>query len=334
LSAKSGRNGFARPVRQGHDDLRLVDVLRRARAMLDDAEPAAATPLTAAGTRPVDLLQQCLALCERQPAPAPEPVRTLHHFACTGGTVISKCVAAMPNVQMLSEVDPLTAPPGASEKHRFAPTDMPTLLRQSTRGTSEALIAELFHGELAVVHLEATRRGQRLVVRDHAHSHFCRGPAIPDRPTLRELVRAVAPVRSLVTVRHPVDSFASLVTNAWVQFQPQDIDTYCQRYMAFLDAHGDVDVVRFEDFATAPEPTMKRICEVLDLPYFDDFQSLFSVFRLSGDSGRSSDLIALPRRRAEATQLLAEADKSQAYHLLSSRLGYDPVGLLAPAMVQ
>ena len=33
--------------------------------------------------------------------------RAIHHFACSGGTVISKCVAAMPHVALLSEVNPL-----------------------------------------------------------------------------------------------------------------------------------------------------------------------------------------------------------------------------------
>jgi len=34
-------------------------------------------------------------------------IHTLHHLACTGGTVLSKCLAAMPRVALVSEVNPL-----------------------------------------------------------------------------------------------------------------------------------------------------------------------------------------------------------------------------------
>ena len=34
-------------------------------------------------------------------------IHTVHHLACTGGTVISKCLAAMPKVALVSEVNPL-----------------------------------------------------------------------------------------------------------------------------------------------------------------------------------------------------------------------------------
>ena len=34
-------------------------------------------------------------------------LRTIHHFACTGGTVISKCLAALPQVMLISEINPI-----------------------------------------------------------------------------------------------------------------------------------------------------------------------------------------------------------------------------------
>jgi len=80
-------------------------------------------------------LQQWLASVEARPTAQPEPLRTAAHFACSGGTLISKCIAALPNVQLLSEVDPLSSyvAPGANG---FTPTDLVALLRQSSRGAS------------------------------------------------------------------------------------------------------------------------------------------------------------------------------------------------------
>lgn len=271
-------------------------------------------------------VQAVVDCCEATLAAAPvEAIRTIHHFACTGGTVICQCIASMPNVQLLSEVDPLHRANRPGGEPRFAPSDMPTLLAQSTRGATPELVVQIFQAELKLVYGDARRRGQRLVLRDHAHTHFCRGALIEPRPTLRSMVKSVAPTISLVTVRHPIDSFASLVGNGWVHFTPPSFDAYCARYLAFLDAYQGIAVVRYEDFAQTPGPTMQQICHQLDLPFDNTFEQHFSAFRLTGGSGRTSASIELPPRRPEAARLLAEVTQSKAYRLLTSKLGYEPV---------
>ena len=45
-------------------------------------------------------------------------IRTIHHLSASGGTVISKCLASMPEVIFLSEINPLNI-----EKVRFNPFD-------------------------------------------------------------------------------------------------------------------------------------------------------------------------------------------------------------------
>jgi hypothetical protein len=278
------------------------------------------------------LLDESLSSCRAAPLPAVEPIRALHHFACTGGTLVTKCIAAMPNVQLLSEVDPLfPGPLVPPARPRFTPSDMPALLRQSTRGVDEALLGRVFRAELHEVHADATARGLRLVLRDHAHTHYCRGPSVPDRPSLRQLVAPVAPLRSVVTVRHPVDSFASLVANAWVNFSPPDLDTYCQRYLRFLDDHDGVPIMRYEDLARDPAHALSKLCEWFMLPFNADFEQLFPAFIISGDSGRSGESIGIRPRRPEVRQFDDEASRSEACWLLMSRLDYDLKGRVAAA---
>lgn len=299
---------------------KITRTLEGALALLRDAAFAPA-PSEGGPAAEASLLQQCLAMCEHQDARPSEPVRTVHHFACTGGTLISKCIAAMPNVQLLSEVDPLSTGQFNPDKPRFAPTDMVTLMRQSTRGAAEKLLVDLFHSQLRVVHADATRRGQRLVLRDHAHSHFCQGPAVIERPPFRALMPGL-PVLSVLTVRHPLDSFASLADKKWLHFSPGTIDEYSRRYLAFLLAHEDVPVVRYEDFVSDSAVTMQRICEVLELPFSPDFGDLFSVFQLTGDSGRRGNRIETRTSRSTALRLQDDALASGAYLQLAGRLGY------------
>jgi len=210
--------------------------------------------------QPASLLDQCVALCSEYVASPQEPVRTVHHFACTGGSLLCKCIAAMPNTQVLSEVDPLSTLGTNPDVHRFAPTDMIQLMRQSTRGVNPQVLIELFLSNLDIIHDDAAKAGQRLVLRDHAHSHFCSGPDIPDRPTFRAMVQQRLPVLSVLTVRHPIDSYLSLQANGWLHFEPHTFDEYCRRYLAFLACHEDVTVIKYEQFTQQPHETMREVC--------------------------------------------------------------------------
>jgi hypothetical protein len=300
---------------------KLADALQDAVQLMRDAAYAPLLP----GLDDVpkaSLLQQCLDLCEQHRSRRPEPVRTLHHFACTGGTLISKCLAALPNVQLLSEVDPLSVTHLKPGRPSFAPTDMATLLRQSTRGTRQDLLIELFHRQISLVHEDALLQGHRLLIRDHAHSHFCKGPDVPQRPNFRALLPGGMTVRSVVTVRHPLESFAALAKKGWIHFEPGTLDDYCRRYMLFLDNYADVPVVRYEDFVRHPESTMQQLCEILDLRYEAQFTDLFSVFQISGDSGRTGGVISPRSSRPEVARLGGEAQASQCFLQLVARLGY------------
>jgi hypothetical protein len=199
---------------------------------------------------------------------------------------------------------------------------MVTLLRQSSRGVDPAQIAQLFQVQMRWLHDDAGRRGWRLVLRDHAHSHFCHGSEVAERPNLRQLMPADLPLRSMVTVRHPLDSFASLVDNDWVHFEPGNIDTYCRRYLMFLDSHAGVPVLRYEDFVADPQSAMQRVCETLDLRYEPGFADRMRGQRISGDSGRSGAVIAARPRSARAEALRDPARASGAFMQLVERLGY------------
>ncbi|MGO9037276.1 MAG: sulfotransferase family protein [Steroidobacteraceae bacterium] len=271
---------------------------------------------------PASLLEQCRALCAQHQAATPDPIRLVHHFACTGGTLISKCIATMPNVQLLSEVDPLSTTPDQPIKPRFAASDMVTLMRQSTRGVNQDFIIEMFLNNLELIHANTVKLGQRLILRDHAHSHFCLGGEIPERPSLSAMVSSRFPVRSVVTVRHPLDSFLSLEANGWVHFTPSTFDEYCKRYLTFLRTYHGVAIIKYENFVDAPEKTMRNLCFQLDIPYLDKFVDLFSVFELTGESGRSGDSIQHQPRRTVGKQLERELEQSSHYRILVDRLAY------------
>lgn len=298
----------------------LVRAVDDAVALLEDF--VVATDVVPSTENPGSLLEQCLALCARIEASGPEPVRTLHHFACTGGSLISKCLAAMPNTRLLSEVDPLSRMLQPTDgQPRFAPSDMIALVRDSARGASRELIIEMFLADLGLIHEESYRLGQRVVLRDHPHGRYCLD-SIEDRPGLRDIVATRFPVLSVLTVRHPLDSYLALRSNGWIQHRPATLDEYSRRYMAFLDDHAGLPIVRYEDIVAAPRIAVPQLCAHLRLPYRADFIDVFDALPVTGDSGRSGAQIARRERRPVDADLQLEAARSASYRSLLQRLDY------------
>jgi hypothetical protein len=97
-------------------------------------------------------------------------VRTIHHLACTGGTVISKCLAAMPHVALISEVNPLNR-----FGSKFEPTNPLLLLERSYRKLTLKEIKEDFASRMAQTVKICVNDGMDLVVRDHSHTDFLHG---------------------------------------------------------------------------------------------------------------------------------------------------------------
>jgi hypothetical protein len=131
---------------------------------------------------------------------------------------------------------------------------------------------------------------------------------------------------SVVTVRHPLDSYLGLLAQQWEnQFSPSTLEEYSRRYLAFLDRYTHLPLRRYEDFCRDPEAFMEELCGLLDIAYSAEFLQHFGGITLSGDSGRKNlDQIALRPRRPIPDEVARELESSQAYGLLLQRLAYGP----------
>lgn len=266
------------------------------------------------------LLGRCVELVEQEPTV--EPVRTIHHFACSGGTLFTKCLASMPNTKILSEVEPHSRIPLQGAR-QFFPSDLIQLLRVGTYPSNERLETQIFLRGLEAIYEDSLRLGLRLVLRDHPHSKYCVGPAQEHGPNLHAIVSGCLPTRSVVTVRHPVDSFLSLKQRGWIDFTPDDFDEYCKRYLQFLSDHADLPLFKYEALVATPSDVMASICEALTLPFDHQFESNFLVHKISGDSGRTGSVITSRARRAVSESMAAEAEASGSYGELCRALDYE-----------
>ncbi len=251
------------------------------------------------------------------------PIRLIQHMSCTGGTLISKCLAAMPNVALLSEVNPLSRLV-LSYEPRFAPTNLVYLATLGRFPHVDKLSEKLFKAEIDIISEHLKPLGKHLVIREHSHSDFLVGESPVGVSTIKKILNNHVSVLSVVTVRHPVDSYLSLLNNQWIHFTPRTFDEYCRRYLLFIRQNIGVPVFKYEDFVEAPDVEMKRICEKLRLPFNEDYEYLFDLNVLSGDSGRTSNTIIKRGRRSYGESFHKELNESTHYLQLCERLAYEP----------
>lgn len=240
----------------------------------------------------IEHLASIAAECPGQTSLEEMPIRTIHHLSCTGGTLFAKCIASMPNVVILNEINPFSKMQVPQGKPPFTPTDIVALARQGEHSfASDELIKELFLDNLAAMRKRCWETGRILVLRDHSHSQFLFGDLDEDLPTLRDVIAERFPVLSMVTTRKPENAFASMVKQGWHHhFEPNTFEEYERRCQVFEKKFDGLFVEKYENLVSDPGQIGAVICQCLDLHFIPEFEDLFSSFRFSGDSGRGTSL--------------------------------------------
>lgn len=267
------------------------------------------------------LLERCKRVVDE--SKAKPKLRMIHHLACSGGTLVSKCLAALPNVFLLSELHPTTTLHQGGGKPKFLPSDVTTQARYANVPNVEELAWDIFKSNIQKAHKHIERYSGKLIVRDHTHSDFCVGDTFCEQSSLALKLKDDFELLRVVTLRDPIDSYLSLVKNNWVHFEPKTFDEYCKRVWFFLEEYSDCDVYRYEDFVSDPKKTMLSMSTVLQLSYDDTFLDTFNLFKVTGDSGRSGDVIAPRERKALTNDEIEEFAGSEYYARIANRFKYN-----------
>lgn len=314
-----------------NDTDRLVNCLEEADLLIstlgakDEPEPLLVHDFISDDYQKLAPIEKLAYLAERNRLPELEPVRIIQHLSCTGGSLFAKCIAAMPNIVLLSEISPLSTMLLANGNPRFLPTDIISLSRQAKAPSIDELSMKVFLAELHVLESHLQEYGQRLVLREHSHSSFLTGKESKPEKTVRNILAGTSRDNSIVTVRHPFDSYLSLKQNKWIDFDPNTFDEYCKRYLSFMNHNSNVPVFKYENLTEDPKAVIQAICGCLDIPYNEDFLDYLEIIAVTGDSGRRSYFIENRERKPFSKNLRREAQASQNFNRLCELLDYEGV---------
>jgi hypothetical protein len=264
-------------------------------------------------------------------------IAVLHSLARSGGTLVSKCVACMPNLVLLSEIHPRHAffDPLTQAHEWYGLLDREELAELQQNGQPAYLAG------IRLIHDRCTALGKKLVIRDWTHVDFTPGP-YPVHPSLQlyqaNVLREHFTVRQIALVRDPLDSYLSLVQ--LLDYRGRlDVLTYLKGVRVFADAAAAVGFVRYEDFCADPSAVLETICSALNLDYDESYSERFVHYSgITGDSyrpeqqltltgervgDRTCSSIRLPPHRSGYPELAKHlANHPDFVHILRS-LGYD-----------
>tara|TARA_Y100001968_G_C19426418_1_gene754627 strand:- start:930 stop:1898 length:969 start_codon:yes stop_codon:yes gene_type:complete len=269
---------------------------------------------------PDSLLDRCNEVVES--SQGKKVLRSLHHFACSGGSLISKCIDCMPSVRLLSELHPLAKKHLDTKSHKFTPSDVISCAHYANVSDIERLANNIMLNSVNLALEHASNRGEILVFREHTHTDFCVGDTEMALRFFQSFDKSVFVNLSVVTVRNPIDSYLSLRKNGWVHFSPDTFNEYCKRLNHFLSGFSDESVYFYEKFVENPCPTMKGICQALDIPYSDSFIDIFGARTITGDSGRGGSEIKFRPRRELSSEIKFEVENSEEFSVFLERFDF------------
>lgn len=268
------------------------------------------------------LLERCAKAVKQGEGEKKPTLRIIHHFACSGGTLISKCLAAQPNVFLLSELHPTTRHGNDWSKAVYTPRDIVTQAIYARVPQVNQLAEELFIHNIRQTEQHIRYYGGHLVIRAHSHTDFCMHDDFQQVDTVTRILSPFFDIEKLVTVRNPIDSFLSLRQNWWVHFKPNSFDEYCRRLLVFLNGFHPTCIHKYEDFVKAPKEELKKMTQSLKLEFTGDAIHYMDIFKVSGDSGRSSSEISPRPRKKIDDSYSAEINSSENFKILCGKYGY------------
>ena len=121
-----------------------------------------------------------------------------------------------------------------------------------------------------------------------------------------------------MTVRHPIESYISADEKNWLitpNGSQMNLEEYCLRYTKFLNAYHGIHIFFYEKICLRPVTFLKNLASIWMIEYAGNKEISIQGKRMSGDSGRSSNIIELRAAKAQPDRVIQESLSCNAYRI-------------------
>jgi hypothetical protein len=202
---------------------------------------------------------------------SPGPLRIIRGLGGNGSTFLSRVLASLDNVVLLSETNPLSANLFAFGLNpvRQIESNYPQLDFGPYAGhVAELGVPALFGRYIERLHAHCLARNLALVIRDYNYVDYIGTPftmSAPGRSSL-DVALSDVPLRQILLIRHPAAQFLSLAAHPELK-NGLEIRGFLTGYRGILDDYGESGLTRYEDVFARFEDGIRRIADELRLPY-------------------------------------------------------------------
>jgi len=199
------------------------------------------------------------------------------NYARSGGTLLNKCLASLPNVVMLSEVNPLGCGSGSNQEN---PTN--SIKSQAKEWYNIDVYSESFKDQINEIYNFCIQNNKTLVIRDWSIVNFHPWDSFnnanpPKNFLLIEELKNDYDLKIFGFVRDAID--------VWISRGCKNIDNFFEGYSPFVYAMKNLNcpVFKYEKFTENPRQQLKLICDTVGLEYKDVTNDCMYFKNVNGD---------------------------------------------------
>ena len=241
-------------------------------------------------------------------------------YARSGGTLLNRCLASLPNTLMLSEVN----------IEALCPNSCSHIKDQAKDWYGLDLRSDGFLENIEELYNYCLETDRTLIIRDWSFGSF-----VPSRYNNFNPSKKLATFEAIAK-RFPVTPFALVrdSVDIWLSFNASP-RTFYDKNLEFLYEFSkelianNIKIFRYEDFCRDSEAVMRDICNYTGINYSDEFKGFSNYFKVTGDidlpehsRGIQVGKISLLSRRESYNEFAEVIENNTKASLINQLFGY------------
>ena len=218
-------------------------------------------------------------------------IRLIHNLPRSGGTIISKCLAAQKDTILLSEIHPNGIE--IRKKMGLDPIDFDPIFQfqiwnNSFEKDEYKKISNSdykFEEKIDLIYEKTESLNKKLVIRDWAFADYFGKPFTEPKykNSLLEILNKKYKILNLYVIRHPIKTYLSCYNFLNFFRSGYDFDFFIKGYRNYFLNASTNNICIFENFITNPEKSLKKMCDILDIDYDTNYLNKLKDVNLTGD---------------------------------------------------
>lgn len=246
------------------------------------------------------------------------------NYARSGGTLLNKCLASLPNVVMLSEINPLGCGSGYDINN---PTS--SIKNQVKNWYNIDLKDANFKNQIKELYDYCKKNDKVLIIRDWSFVNFSNFEKYNyNNPPKKFLI-----LEELQEYDLKIFGFVRNSIDIWLSRGCPDIKIFFSEYTTYINSllETGCPIFKYEDFVNSPKKQLELICQKIGVDYVDVFETCLDYEKVNGDVQnkknsrgiKQGEIKLLPRKQINSEKI-AELNKCEKMKKINIKFNYTP----------